>query len=158
MPAQVVTLRRPCLDRGLVGQIGGHGVHRIHERHGGLRFKSLLPLLEIRKALRHRLVLFAKLLGLSLDIRELVGVSRGRERQDGCCRNESSSHFGSPEKSRHTLSANRLRSLGRGPLGVLLHQGAHKFCGQLATEIGKPTRIARANEHVKAARRSIAVK
>ena len=86
MPAQVVILRRLRLDRCLVGQIGRHRVHRIDGRHRyRLRFESLLPLLEIGETLGHRLVLFAKLLGLSLDIRELIGVSRRCESQDGCC-------------------------------------------------------------------------
>jgi hypothetical protein len=31
------------------------------------------------------LILFAELFGLSLDIRELIGVTRGRKSQDGCC-------------------------------------------------------------------------
>jgi hypothetical protein len=42
-----------------------------------------LTLFKIRKALCQRLILFAKLLGLSLDIRELVSVSHRREGEDG---------------------------------------------------------------------------
>ena len=85
MPAHVVIFRRPCLDGGLVGQVGGHGVHRIHGRRRRLRFKSLLALLKSGETLGHRLILFAKLLGLSLDIRELVGMCRRRKSQDGYC-------------------------------------------------------------------------
>ena len=83
MPAHVVIFRRPRLDGGLVGQIGGHGVHRIRGQRNGLRFKCLLALLKSGETLGHRLILFAKLLGLRLDIRELIGVSRRCESQDG---------------------------------------------------------------------------
>ena len=84
MPAQVVIRRCGRLDGGLVGQIGGHCLGQIAARHGGLLLLNLLlTLLEIREALRQRLILFAKLLGLGLDIRELVGMARRREGEDG---------------------------------------------------------------------------
>jgi hypothetical protein len=41
--------------------------------------RSSLTFLEIREALRHRLILFTKLFGLSLDILKLVGVPCSRE-------------------------------------------------------------------------------
>jgi hypothetical protein len=49
----------------------------------GLLLKLLLALLEIRETLGQRLVLFAELFGLSLDIRELIGVTYRGERQHG---------------------------------------------------------------------------
>jgi len=51
----------------------------------GFASKRLLALLEIGETLGHRLVLFTKLLGLSLDIRELIGVACRRKCQDGRC-------------------------------------------------------------------------
>ncbi len=84
LDADIVVLRRPGLDRRLVGQVGRHRVHRIDE-HGLLGFESLLALFKIGETLGHRCVLIAQLLGLSLDIRQLVGVSRCCESQNGRC-------------------------------------------------------------------------
>jgi len=42
------------------------------------------------------------------------------------------------------------------PFGVLLRQRTRKFCGQLATATRKPTKIAAANAHVKAALHEVA--
>src|SRR4029077_9938044 len=66
--------------------------------------KSLLPLFEISKTLGHRCILLTNLLRLSLDIRQLVGVSRRSERRDGCCRDESFLHVNPPNKVRHQPS------------------------------------------------------
>ena len=86
LDADVVVLDRLGLDRCLVGQIGCHRVDRTDGRHGCLLgFESLLSLFDIGETLGHRRVLFTKLLGLSLDVRQLVGVSRRSEGQDGCC-------------------------------------------------------------------------
>ena len=54
------------------------GLHR-----GLLLFKLLLALFEIREALGQRLILFAELFGLSLNVRELIGVGHRREGEDG---------------------------------------------------------------------------
>ena len=102
LDADVVVFNGPGLDRGLVGQIGRHRVHRIDGGHGRLlRFERFLPLFEIGDALGH---LFTKLLRLSLDVRQLVGVSRHSEGQESCCRNESSLHVIPPNKARHQPS------------------------------------------------------
>ena len=81
LDADVVVLQRLGLDRCLVGQVGGHRVHRIDDDRL-LGLKSLLTLLEIGDALGH---LFTQLLGLSLDVRKLIGVGRRCESQNGCC-------------------------------------------------------------------------
>ena len=86
MPAKVVVDRWHRLDGRLVGQIGGHRVNRIDGQDRGLGcFEGLLALFEISEALGHRCILFTKLLGLSLDIRELIGVACRRESQNGRC-------------------------------------------------------------------------
>ena len=87
LDADVVVLDGLCLDRCLVGQVGCHRVDRIDGRHDGLlRFKRLLALLDVGETLGHRRILFAELLGLSLDIRQLVGMGCRRcKSQDGCC-------------------------------------------------------------------------
>ncbi len=82
LPADVVIHRSRSLDVSLVGQVGGHRFGRIDARCCSLSrllLKLLLTLFEIRKALHQHLVLIAKLLGLSLDIRKLIGVTCRRE-------------------------------------------------------------------------------
>jgi hypothetical protein len=77
VPADVVALDRLGLD-GLVRQVSCHRVHRVHNhgRCGGLLLKRLLTLFNVGQTLHQRLILFAQLLGLSLDVRELIGLSR----------------------------------------------------------------------------------
>ena len=109
VPAQVVIRLDGRLDGGLVGQIGSHRFGEISARHclrrGLLLLKFLLTLFEIRETLGQCLVLFAKLFGLSLDVRELIGVSRRREGEDRH-RDKSPFHVTPPNKARHKAFAN----------------------------------------------------
>jgi hypothetical protein len=63
-----------------------------------LLFKLLLALFEIRETLGQRLVLFAELFGLSLDIRELIGVTGRRKGEHSHRRQKNLFHLTPPSK------------------------------------------------------------
>jgi hypothetical protein len=83
MPGQAVILRW-CffVFRLVTALIGSHRIRRNRWSRRGSRpcFELTLPPFKICESFRQRLILFAQLFGLSLDIRKFIGMARRCER------------------------------------------------------------------------------
>ena len=74
VPGQAVIHRRLLVFRLVGGVIRGHRIRR-PRRNSRVRFKLALSPFNIRDAPGQRLILFSKLLGLSLNVRQFVGMA-----------------------------------------------------------------------------------